>query len=95
MVCNVPLLRSSPYLGEVLHENQSNLHFEPQLLGSWAVMNSINGIARQLSIILCSCLTNSGPRGANAVGEEHLQTWHVLNVHKMCIVGERIQGLLI
>ena len=28
---------------------------------------------------------------ANAVGEEHLQTWHVLNVHK-CTVGETIHG---
>jgi len=24
--------------------------------------------------------TKSGPRGVNAVGEEHLQAWHVLSV---------------
>jgi len=46
MVCDVPLLRSSPSLGEVLHENQFNLHFDPRLLYSWVVMNIINGIAR-------------------------------------------------
>ena len=38
MVCDVSLLRSR---GEVLHENQSNLHFEPELLSSCVVMNII------------------------------------------------------
>ena len=43
---------------------------------------------------MCTCSTKSGPRGAKAVGEEHLRTWHVLNVHKcMCTFGKRIQGL--
>jgi len=46
MVCNVPMLRSSPSLGEVLHENLSNLQFDPQLLGSWLVMNIIYGVTR-------------------------------------------------
>ena len=46
MVCDMPLLSSSPSLGEVLHENQSNLHSDPQLLGSRVVMNIINDIAR-------------------------------------------------
>jgi len=46
MACDMPLLSSSPSLGEVLHENQSNLHFDPQLLCSWVVMNIINDIAR-------------------------------------------------
>jgi len=32
MVCDVPLLKSSPSLGEVLHESQSNLHFDTRLL---------------------------------------------------------------
>jgi len=27
---------------------------------------------------MCTCPTKSGPRGTNTVGEEHLQTWHVL-----------------
>ena len=45
MACDVPLLRSSPSLGEVLHENQSNLCFDPQLLGSWVVINIISGVA--------------------------------------------------
>jgi len=53
-------------------------------------MNIISGIARGLS--MCACPTKSGLRGANAVGEEHLQMWHVLNVHK-CTVGETIHGL--
>ena len=39
------LFRSDPSLGEVLHENWFNLYFDPQLLGSWVVMNIINGIA--------------------------------------------------
>ena len=42
IVCDVPLLRSSPCLREVLHENESNL----QLLSSLVVMSIINGIAR-------------------------------------------------
>ena len=41
MVCDVPLLRSGPSLGEVLHENQYNPHFDPQLLGSCVLINSI------------------------------------------------------
>jgi len=41
---------------------------------------------------MCACPTKSGLRGANAVGEEHLQMWHVLNVYK-CTVGEAIHGL--
>ena len=28
---------------------------------------------------MCACPTKSGPRGVNAVGEEQLQMWHVLN----------------
>jgi len=40
-----------------------------------------------------TCPTQSGPRGANAVGEKHLQKWHVLNVHKcLVLLGKRIQG---
>jgi len=46
MVCDLPLLISSPRLGEVLHVNWCNLHFDLQLLGSWVVMNIINSIAR-------------------------------------------------
>ena len=41
---------------------------------------------------MCTDPIKSGPREANTVGEEHLQMWHVLSVHKR-IVGERIQGL--
>ena len=44
---DVPLFRSIPSVREVLHENQFNLHFDPQLLGSQVVMNIINGIARE------------------------------------------------
>ena len=32
---------------------------------------------------MCTCHTKSGPRGANAVGEEHLQTWQVQNVYSL------------
>jgi len=35
MHTDMPLFRSSPSLWEVLQENQSNLQFDPQLLGSW------------------------------------------------------------
>jgi len=38
ILSDVPLLRSIPSLGQVLHENQSNFHFDPQLLGSWNIM---------------------------------------------------------
>ena len=48
-------------------------------------MNIISSIARGLS--MCACVTKSGLREANAVGEEHLQTWHVLNVHKCTVEG--------
>ena len=37
---------------------------------------------------MCTCPTKSGPRGANAMGEEHLQTWHVLSVHECVPLGE-------
>ena len=37
---------------------------------------------------MCSCSTKSGTRGANAVGEEHLQMWHVLNTHKCVLLGK-------
>ena len=70
VMCDVPLLRSSPSLGEFLHENQFNIHFDLQLLGSLVVMNIINSIARGGSP--GACPTKSGPWGANAVGEEHL-----------------------
>jgi len=39
MVCDVPLLRSNPSWGEVLHENQSIVQFDPWLLCSWMFMN--------------------------------------------------------
>jgi len=35
MVFDVPPFRSDPSLGEVLHEKQFELHFDPQLLGFW------------------------------------------------------------
>jgi len=35
-----------------------------------------------MGLSMCPCSTKSGPQGANAVGEEHLQKWHVLNVEK-------------
>ena len=35
---------------------------------------------------MCTRPTDSGSRGVNAVGEEYLQTWHVLSVHK-CELG--------
>jgi len=31
---------------DFLHQNQSNVHIDPQLLCSWVVMNTINGVAR-------------------------------------------------
>jgi len=40
---------------------------------------------------MCTYPIKSIPREFS-VGEEHLQTWHVLSVHKRT-VGERIQGL--
>ena len=36
-------------------------------------------------------LTKSGPRGANAVGEERLLTWHVLRVHKCVLLGKEFR----
>jgi len=58
-------------LGEVLPENQSNLYFDPQLLGSWVVMNIINGIARGGSPC-ATCPTKSGPEEQTlCMGEEH------------------------
>jgi len=40
---------------------------------------------------MCTCPTKSGPRGANAVGEEHLQMWHVLNVHQCVSLGKEFR----
>jgi len=34
---------------------------------------------------MCALLTKSGPRGANAMGE---QTWHVLSMHKYMLLGK-------
>ena len=45
MVCDVPLFRSSSSLVEVLHEKQSNIHFDSQLPDFWVVMNIINSMA--------------------------------------------------
>jgi len=39
-----------------------------------------------------TCPTKSASRGANAVGEEHLQMWHVLNVHKCVLLGEEFRA---
>ena len=43
---------------------------------------------------MCTCPTKSGPREVNTVGEEHQQTWHVLNVHKCVLLGKNsgLQG---
>lgn len=41
---NVLAFRSCPSLGEVLHENRS--YSDPQLLGFWVIMNTVNGIAQ-------------------------------------------------
>jgi len=38
--------------------------------------------------------TKSGPRGANTVGEEHLQMWHVLNVQMCILLGKELKGLI-
>lgn len=62
--------------GEVLYENQPNLHFDPQLPGFWVAVNIINSIARGDSI--CAGPTKSGPWGVSTVAGEHLQKWHVL-----------------
>jgi len=35
-----------------------------------------------------ACPTKPGPRGANDVGEQHVQMWHVLNVHKCVLLGK-------
>ena len=41
---------------------------------------------------MCVCPTKSVPWGVNAMGEEHLQKWHVLNVHKWALLGkERVK----
>jgi len=34
---------------------------------------------------MCTCPTKSSPRGANAVGMEHLRTWHVLASYLKCV----------
>ena len=78
VVCDVPPFRSS--LVEVSCENQSNLHFDPQLLGCWVVMNIINGIAKGGSPYVLP--PKSGPWGVNAVGEEHgNMCWMHTNVY--------------
>ena len=95
MTCNVPTLRSSPSLGEVLHENLSNLQFDPQLLGSWVVMNIIYGVARE-GLPMCTCPTKSGPKGVNAVGEdtyEHGVCGKYMNVYCWG-KNARLKGLL-
>ena len=110
-IYKVPLLRSSPNLGKVLHENQSNLHFDPQLHGSWVDMNIINGIARGWYSICELVPPSLAPeeqtlrersehcvRGANTVWEERLWTWHVLNVCKCVLLGKDFgayKGLII
>lgn len=61
--------------------NLSNLHLWPsisRLLGGHEYVR-INGITKGVS--MCACTTNSGLWGMNAVGEEYLQKWHVLNAH--------------
>ena len=91
MVCDVPLLRSSPSLGKVLHEKHSNIHSNPQLLGSQVVMNII--------MVL--------PEGASYVHLSHqvwLQRseWerntceHVPGIHKCVRLGKnsQLKGLL-
>jgi len=45
-MCATANIQSKSILGKVLHENQSNIHFDPQLFDFWVVMNTINGIAR-------------------------------------------------
>ena len=45
----------------------------------WSWIRKINGITRRVS--MCACPTNSGLWGMNAVGEEYLRKWHVLNAH--------------
>ena len=90
IVCDVPLLRSSPSGGEVLHENQSNVHFDPRLLCSWVVMNIINGVARGSSP--CALALPSLASEEQTL-ERNTCKCHVLKCTEMCIVGERIWGL--
>jgi len=41
---------------------------------------------------MCTYPTKSILRGANTVGEEHLQTWHMLNVHKCVLLGKEFRA---
>ena len=41
LVCDMPTFRYSASLGEVLHENQSDFHFVPQVLDFWVVVNTL------------------------------------------------------
>jgi len=40
---------------------------------------------------LVTCPTKSGLSGANSRGEEHLQTWHMFNVHKFVLLGKEFR----
>jgi len=69
--------RSGPSL---VHENRSNLHFEPQLFG---FRNIINNIARRGPAHHVCLPDQVWPlRSINAVEEEVLQMWHMLNAPK-------------
>ena len=43
---------------------------------------------------MCICPTKSGHSGANTVGEEHLQTCPLLNVHKCVLLGKEQERTL-
>jgi len=68
-------------LGEVLHENRSN-HFDP----GWSRISLTDLPEGALHVYLSRQV---GPRGANAVEEENLQTYK--NVYVLLV--EIIQGL--
>ena len=72
LVCDVPLLRSSPSAGTSTPKELEAL--TPNEYWLLEVMHIINGIARESSLCALALLG-----GTNTVGEEHLQRWHVLN----------------
>jgi len=87
-VRDVPLLRSSPSLWEVLHEEGCNLHFDPQLHGSWVIMNIINCIGA-----LHVCLSHQvRPQRTERCGRAATPNVTYAEHTQMCTAGERIQG---
>ena len=93
MVCDVPLFRSSSSLVEVLHEKQSNIHFDSQLPDFWVVMNIINGIAREGSA--CALVSPSLAPEEWTLWERNTCKCGIRwGYTQMCAIGVGLKGLI-